>query len=381
MAFDRSKYKKSVPLKKVSGIVDEVEKNSKSVYSGNSNKRLFHKIEEGDNWFKIAPAHNPENSPYVPFSTSLLECEGDKWENGEIVGKEVRLRRVFIATVHSPKDENGQFILKKDPIETYIEYLYRKMNDEYPDKTERDKKLAPLRGFRGKDGKWVFGIKPEHKIATYAWNDKWEIGRLDLNKKWYRDMEKLSIRETADEPVPSDIFIDLDEGYPLILTKTVSNESGIKKTEYTVETDKPNIRKRESFDDFFKRIAVPDSAIEEWQKQKPLEDMLVGVYSEKDFNMAIDGLERFDKKWGFEIFENTEFLDELEEISKVVETLPKKEDKKEQEETMDEQPKAEQEKEEIEDYSDAVETDTEDTASDDDVKDAVSRLRARRNRN
>jgi hypothetical protein len=141
-------------------------------------------------------------------------------------------------------------------------------------------------------------------------------------------MEKLSIRETADEPVPSDIFVDLDEGFPLILTKTVTQEGKRKKTEYKVDTDKPNIRKRESVDDFFERVAVPEKALEEWQEKKSLEEMLVGVYSEKDFNMAVDGLERFDKKWGFEIFENTEFLDEMEEISKMVENLPKKEEKK-----------------------------------------------------
>jgi hypothetical protein len=327
MAFDRSKYK-SVSLKKVSDQVSEAESNSKTSFSGGSGRTKYHKIEEGDNWFKIAPAHDPENSPYVPISTANLECEGDKWEDGEIVGKEVRNRKVFIATVHSPKDKHGKFMMTKDPVETYLEYVHKKLNDEYPEKAEREKKMAPLRGFRGSDGKWVFGIQPDHKIATWSWDNKWEIGRLDLNKKWYKDMEKLSIRETADEPVPSDIFVDLDEGFPLILTKTVTQEGKRKKTEYKVDTDKPNIRKRESVDDFFERVAVPEKALEEWQEKKSLEEMLVGVYSEKDFNMAVDGLERFDKKWGFEIFENTEFLDEMEEISKMVENLPKKEEKK-----------------------------------------------------
>lgn len=64
--------------------------------------------------------------------------------------------------------------------------------------------------------------------------------------------------------------------------------------------------------------------IEEWQAKKSLKELFVEVYQEKDFNMAVDGLERFDKKWDFGVFNDTEFLDEIEEISKMVDALPKK---------------------------------------------------------
>lgn len=324
MAFDRSRYK-GTSLSKINEGISDAETNSTTAKGGgNFEKTKYHQLEEGDNWFKIAPAHEPEDSPYVPIAVVNLECEGDKWEDGEITGKEVKNRKVFVATVHSPKDKNGKLIVSKDPTETYLSYLNKKLNEEYPDKADRETKLAPVRGFRDKDKKWIFGIQPDHKIATWAWNKSNEIGRLDLSKKQFREMEKLSIRETAEEAMSSDIFVDLDEGFPVIITKTVTGEGNKKKTEYSVSIDVPNARKRETADDFFERVSPTDKMIEEWQAKKSLKELFVESYQEKDFNMAVDGLERFDKKWSFGVFDDTEFLDEIEEISKMVDSLPKK---------------------------------------------------------
>lgn len=322
-AFDRSKFK-GASLKKISEGVKEAETNSKTAKgsTGDSTRTKYHQLEEGDNWFKIAPAHDPDDSPYVPIAMSNLECEGDVWKDGEKTDeKEVKNRKAFIATVHSPKDSKGKLIVSKDPIETYLTYLNAKLNEEYPDKEEREKKSAPIRGFRAKD-KWVFGIAPDHKIATWAWDMSGEIGRLDLSRKQFKDMEKLSIRESADETIPSDIFVDLEEGYPVVVTKTVDPQGKSKKTSYSVSVAQP--KKRESWEDFFARVQPTDKQIEDWQAKKPLKDLYVGAYKENDFNMAVDGLQRFDEKWEFGIFDNQEFLDELQEISDMVDKLPKK---------------------------------------------------------
>lgn len=330
-AFDRSRFK-GVSLSKISEGVKEAEQNSKTAKpSTPAGQTKYHQIEEGDNWFKIAPAHDPDDSPYVPIAMSNLECEGDVWKDGEKTGeKEVRNRKVFIATVHSPKDSKGKLIVSKDPVETYLTYLNAKMNEEYSDKEEREKKMAPVRGFRAKDGKWVFGINPDHKIACWAWGADKEIGRLDLSKKQFKDMEKLSLREGADEAIHSDIFVDLEEGYPVVITKTVEKQGSMNKTSYSVALDQP--KKRENWEDFFQRVIPTDSQIEQWQAKKPLKDLYVGAYKESDFNMAVDGLQRFDEKWGYGIFEDQEFLNELQEISDMVDKLPteKTESKKEE---------------------------------------------------
>ena len=65
---------------------------------------------------------------------------------------------------------------------------------------------------------------------------------------------------------------------------------------------------------FCERIAISDKSLEEWEAKKSLKEMFVGVYSQKDFDLAMDGLDRFDTKNKYGIFENQDFLDEIEEI-------------------------------------------------------------------
>ena len=93
MAFDRSKYQgKGVSLSKINEGVSEAEKNSKSNFSGGSyEKTVYHTVADGANWFKIAPAHDPDDSPYVPMTVSKLYCEVDVYKDGEPTGeKEVK---------------------------------------------------------------------------------------------------------------------------------------------------------------------------------------------------------------------------------------------------------------------------------------------------
>jgi len=330
MSFNREKYAKPEALETINEGLDEAKKNSVSAKGsgGDFTKTVYHQLEEGDNWFKIAPAHDPEKSPYVPMCVSKLEAEGDVWKDGERTDeKEVKLRNIFIATVHSPKDKNGKLIVSKDPIESYITHLNKIINEQYQDKDEKEKKLTPVKGFRDKDKKWHFGIRPDHKIATWAWNKDWQIGRLDLSNKQRKQLDQLSIKESADDVIATDIFSPLVEGFPVILTKTTTGEGKAKKTEYTTRCDAPT--RKQNWDQFWESVTPPDAACEEWASKKSLDELFVGAYSKRDFEMAVDGLERFDKKWKFGVFEDQNFLDEMEEISDMVDKLPIKEEKKE----------------------------------------------------
>lgn len=338
MSFNREKYAKPVALETINEGLDEAKANSVSAKGGGGGdftKTVYHTLEEGDNWFKIAPAHDPEKSAYVPMCVSKLEAEGDVWKDGERTDeKEVKLRNVFIATVHSPKDKNGKLIVSKDPIETYIKHLNKLVNEQYQDKEEKDKKLMPLKGYRDKAQKWHFGIRPDHKIATWAWNKQWQIGRLDLSAKQRKQMDVLCIAESAEDTIAVDIFSPLEEGFPIIFTKTTTGEGKAKKTEYT--TRKEALKNRQTWDQFWEANTPSDAACEEWANKKSLDEMFVGVYSKRDFEMAVDGLERFDAKWKYGVFEDQEFLDEMEEISEMVDKLPAKEEKESKKEAKEE---------------------------------------------
>ena len=122
-------------------------------------------------------------------------------------------------------------------------------------------------------------------------------------------MKSISLERSNDNVINIDIFSDCDEGYPLIINTTLNEKN---KTQFDISCGLPDANKRENWDDFFERIRVPDSVLQELEELPSLEDQYKDVFSRKDWDMQIEGLERFDKQNGFEIFQNDEFLNALE---------------------------------------------------------------------
>jgi hypothetical protein len=305
MAFDRSKFK-AAPISAIENQEAKARKASKSFNQGG--RVSYHKVESGENWFRIAPAHNSADSPYVPARTSFLQCEVDVYADGEPTGeKEVKAKSVFIATQHHDK-------ITKDPIETYIDYVYKRANEEFQDKEDRQKFLYPITGAKIK-GKWTSGIKPSTNWNAYAWDKAGTLGRLQLYDNWMKELREVSARESSDEVVSVDIFSDPDEGFPLLIEKTKEKD----KWKYTIVNE--SLKKGEGWDDFFKRNRVSDAQLLELTEQKSLKELLVNVYSMRDFDLALDGLKRFDDKEKYGIFENDDFLNEIEEIHAQIEAL------------------------------------------------------------
>ena len=58
------------------------------------------KFEDGINEMREFPVMDG-TSPYVPYCTCSLEVEVDKYENGKVVGKEIKDKKIFDAAVHS----------------------------------------------------------------------------------------------------------------------------------------------------------------------------------------------------------------------------------------------------------------------------------------
>ena len=281
--FDRSQWKPT-PI----SAVQEEENRSKETarFFGSNNYTTYYTIEDGENEFRILPNHEPGKSAYVATRTALLECEGDKYENGQIVGKEVRNRKVFIATTHSA----GK--MKEDPIETYIEFAQELAKSQFDDPKQQEKFLNPIRGYR-QGTKWVPGILPNSEFVAYVVG-KQGIGRVNLRNKWLKDMQDLSIQQTAGDVIAIDIFSHPTQGFPLVIHKGLSAQN---RTEYKVYT-RP-LKVGEGWDDFFKKYAITDEQWNTWENLPHLNDLFVGSYSQKDFNMALDGLKRFDEKHGY----------------------------------------------------------------------------------
>ena len=325
--FDRSKFKGA----KLSTLKETKEKAEESdvrlLGGGNNNRPNFHEIEEGRNVLRVMPAHDPEDSSYQPCRTAMLECELPEMKDGKETGKmELKRKKIFISTVHGNEEVRK---LKKDPIELYIKYV-SELASLYDDKDERQKFLAPVTGYRAKDGKWVWGIMPSTSFVCYALKSN-KLGRTELYDKWIKEMDKITakIEEEEDQPIDRDPFSNPDEGYPLIVEKN-KNDKG--KFEFVIDRLTP--KKRQSWDDFCEEHKVTDNQLKELSEKESLKDLYVNVYTKRDFELAVNGLMLFDKKYKYDVFENDEFVKELKEIEAVV-PEPKKDDTSDIEEAFD----------------------------------------------
>jgi hypothetical protein len=317
--FDRSQFKgaKLSTLKETKEQADE--KNVRLLGGGQSSRSNFLDMNEGRNVFRIMPPHNQKDSAYQPCRTATLECELPEMKDGKETGKtEEKRKKIFIATVHGNEKLRA---LKKDPIELYIKYV-SELAASCQDKDERQKFLAPITGYRGKDTKWVWGIMPSTSYVCYARDSSKKLGRLELWDKWTKEMDKITakIEEEETEPLDRDPFSNPDEGYPLIVDKD-KNEKG--KFEHIIDRVTP--KKRQSWDDFCEENKVTDDQLKELMEKESLKELYVDVYTTRDFDLALNGLHIFDKKYKYGIFDNDEFVKELKEIQEFV-PEPKKDD-------------------------------------------------------
>lgn len=372
MTFDRSKIKGA----RVAAITEtrkEADKYSRFFTKGYTD---FLKIDPGMNTFRIAPPHDPAHTPFVPLRSTWLDVEVEELDDDRNpTGKRViKTRRIFIATVHGG--------LPKDPIETYIKYVRQRAEDEFTSKEERQKFLAPIIGFRDKNGKWNPGIQPTTTYVCYAWDRQWNLGRLELYPKDIAQIEKLNIDEDTGEPIETDVFTDPNIGRWLNIN-LFKNDKGkhervLTKREFVPKKGIKSTELAKAWEEFENSCRIPDDKLQEWYLKESLHSIYVNSYTRRDFDMAIDGLSRFDERHGYGIFENSEFIDELEEISllvkddekedQVTEGVEKKPTPKVQSETVSRQSRFTKKQEEVEDdnsddlANDSTDDLTEDTA-------------------
>lgn len=310
MSFDRSKYKKQVSIDEVDDDLKKAQATMKNPAFGNQGGRAsFYTVnKEGRYELRVLPSVKGEK-PYISRKVVKLPIECPIYDkDGKDTGKkEVRQKDIFTSDVHS--DKMGG----KDAVMIYIDFVYALAND-IQDSDEKKKFLAPITGYFNRQKQWVWGVSPNLNYVCYVYVED-EIHRFDVRPQWWKKMKNISLERSNDNVINIDIFSDCDEGYPLIINTTL-NEKG--KSQFDISCGLPDASKRESWDDFFLRTRVPDNILQELEELPSLEDQYKDVFSRKDWDMQIEGLERFDKQNGFEIFQNDEFLNVLEELEKLV---------------------------------------------------------------
>lgn len=319
MKFDKSKFKKQ----SIEDVEAEVKQAEKTMYKGGKSYTGFATIQKGKNVFRVVPAMG---KAYVACKMSKLRVEVPTYDaNGKVTGKEVKDKNVFCADIH------GKNLLKgKDPIVLYCDYVRKKASEEYQDDVERRKFLNPIMGYK-KGNKFVWGINPSLAYVCYVYQGSKDFARLQLYGTWMNRIKEISVEMSDDETVSFDIFSQLEGAYPLVITMGEDDKG--KKT-YSLSAGVP--KKGQSWDEFFEETAIPDEDMEYFLNEvSTLEEIYKDVYSQKDFNMALDGLKRFDEENGYDIFADDGFLTEIEEMAAMIPD----EDSKNDEGGEDEAPK------------------------------------------
>lgn len=316
MKFDKSKFKKQ----SIEDVEAEVKQAEKTMFKGSKSYTGFATVQKGKNVFRVVPAMG---KAYVACKMSKLRVEVPTYdENGKVTGKEVKDKNIFCADIH------GKNLLKgKDPIVLYCDYVKKKASEEYQDDAERRKFLNPIMGYK-KGNKFVWGIDPTLAYVCYVYQGSKDFARLQLYGRWMKRIKEISVEMSDDETVSFDIFSQLEGAYPLVITMGEDDKG---KKAYSLSAGVP--KKGQSWDEFFEETAIPDEDMEYFLNEVPtLEEIYKDVYSQKDFNMALDGLKRFDEENGYDIFADDGFLTEIEEMAAMIPDEDSKNDEGEEDE-------------------------------------------------
>ena len=239
----------------------------------------------------------PKSVHFLPLEVSKKDDSGrvitDNDGNPET---EIKRSPVFSGKVHS---ECGECI-----IDEYFSFA-KKLSEEM-DKEEGEEYFGRLTKFvKGSPEK--SGIKVSNKWTGYVDScDKdgksIDFGRTEVAQTVVDKMNEISAGEDeVDDVMETDPFTDPDTGRIL---KVTFNKDATKISDYY----KCSI-------DIKKESPLTDEQLEAFSKERSLKEQFVNVYTTKDFELAMEGLQRFDEEFEMEVFTYDEFFDTCERLS------------------------------------------------------------------
>ncbi len=303
--FDRNAFKaSSISVNK------ESETKVEGLVGSNSKKNAdFLQITPGYNYFRLYPPHPTKDEKGHPFAqprcTSTVPIIVDETDDkGNKTGrKKQTIKHVFNAKVH------GGF--KKDIIEEYIRLVFKKGTELYgekltPAKEEYQKYIYGV--YKGKGSREnISGILFQTKYICYAnkMNDKGDVekfGRLEFGKGIKNSLNDISAVESAQQSISVDPFTDPENGLAIAINY---NPDGKTSTDYyKVALYTPRISATE-----IKIFKLSDAELMAFMNAPSLYESYTDVYTKRDFELAMKGLELLEKTAGYGIFESDEFME------------------------------------------------------------------------
>lgn len=308
MPFDRSKFK---------GVASDVLKEQqKEVEKLNlfPSRTNFIKLTPGVNILRIYPAHRIGARYAYSKLVSWLPFQEEQEDKKKGTKSLVEVRKpIFNSRAHGPAP--------KDLVEEYIKFAFKLFGEEIQDEKEREKKLKPITD-------WKEGIKPQMAWVLYAKKIKGEgikeFGRIEITNGLMEKLNQIAARvDSNNNPITIDVFSGADDGKAVQIVWNKEEPDNRKKYEPTLlyESD----------------WKLTDEELAEFDELEPLEALYTQCFTSSDFEKQISGLQYFDDKFGFGIFQHDDFLAIAEEITEYLEAnvFPETDSKKgsEEEET------------------------------------------------
>jgi hypothetical protein len=219
-------------------------------------------------------------------------------------------KKIFNSKIHG----NSEIL---DVIEEYIKFADKFFKENLDPDTAKKKK-ALITGYRDSGKKWHSGIMPNSGWICYIfnWDGEKKFSRFEMWDKHMIQIEELYVAfDGEDEPLAIDPFSDEVEGVALIVERS-KDEKG--KDQYKISDVRQRTGSREKF---LKQFALTPDQISEVNEKEPLKAIYENVYSRKDFELALNGLDLFDEKHDLGIFENDDFIDIIKPIIEYYENL------------------------------------------------------------
>jgi hypothetical protein len=281
--------------------------------SGNSDRAEYLSIDDGENRFRIFPAHlEGGGSTFTePKSVHWLTVNVDEYnEKNEKTGETVQKRKpVFNTIVH------GNPAIGRDIIEEYIEFAKERLAEMYDKKSEREEAINTMYD-------WKVGIHAKASWVMYAYKfvqNKPIFGILEISNGVKKKINELiTTLDTPDTPLVTDPLSDIDDGICIVIKKSGVNL----KTTYAIEFHSER-KGKFNVEMLPTPLTMDDIAILE--RYDSLHKMFNNVYSTRHFEMQLDGLRHFDEEvTGWNFMEDPAFIDKMEEINDLVQKYAKK---------------------------------------------------------
>lgn len=306
--IDRSLFQPT----KLADVKAEDQRTKETVYLPNAEKADFFPLGKEDGTFilRFLPPHPGEGAKsfYMPKCQVYLPMMVEEYANGQkvlLADGSTKMKeggkRVFNARVHGGAS--------RDLVEEYINYVKKYSSTLGLPKAEQEEYLLPIFGnysmkvsgimFNTTFMSYVVLIDPRTKAQRLYVLDMKQSIKNGLN-------EIIAVMETG-SGIVVDPFTNLETGIAVSLNVDSTRKA----------TDKYKVSRyvNELPDGKLEKFRIEDHIVEKFAGMDSLRKLYHLSYTRRDFNLALQGLEFFDKKNSFGLINDPDFIRIADEIA------------------------------------------------------------------